>query len=297
MTQNSVFQTLSELGVASLEHRDILSNSTRDRRDLTVYRDRQSGVIYIDGFYAGDEVYEDGTYRKVNLQSSGARDYEVIMDAERRASAYRQYTAGRHIVDFGCGDGAFLHKVQHETLTCCGVELQRDYVEALNKAGISCHQSTERLPAETLDTALSFHVIEHLPEPIPILRELYRVLKPGGLIVIEVPHANDFLLSGLENDDFRKFTLWSQHLVLHTRESLKRLLEASGFEGTVIEGVQRYPLSNHLSWLASGRPGGHKSPLSALDTADLREAYQAALNRIDATDTLVAIGRKPLEAD
>jgi len=290
---SSIFDTLSALGVASLEQREILSHSTRDREDLAVYRDRQSGVIYIDGFYAGDETYEEGSYRKVNLETLGSRDYEVVCDAERRASAYRPYVTGRRIVEFGCGDGAFLFKVRAETRSCCGVELQRDYVHLLNEAGVACHQSMQPLADETQDTVLSFHVVEHLPEPIPVLRQCHRVLKPGGLVIVEVPHANDFLLSGLQSEAFRKFTLWSQHLVLHTRDSLKRLLQAAGFTDIVVEGIQRYPLSNHLTWLAKGRPGGHKSPLAALDTPDLRHAYEAALNKIDATDTLVAIASKP----
>ncbi|MEP3427576.1 MAG: class I SAM-dependent methyltransferase [Roseibium sp.] len=292
--KNSVFQTLSELGVASIEQREVFSASTRDRADLTVFRDRISGVIYIEDFYSGDETYEEGAYRESNLRAFGSRDYEVLTDVNRRASAYQQYVVGRDMLEFGCGDGAFLHKIRDNVQSCCGVELQRNYIKALNDAGIVCHSSLDEIPGEQVDTVLSFHVIEHLPDPVIILGELLRVLKPGGTILIEVPHANDILLSKLQNTAFKKFTLWSQHLVLHTRESLKRLLIASGFEDIAIEGVQRYPLSNHLSWLAKGVPGGHKSPLAALDTVDLREAYQAALNKIDATDTLVAIARKPV---
>lgn len=66
-----------------------------------------------------------------------------------------------------------------------------------------------------------------------------------------------------------------------------------GLEEIQIEGVQRYPLSNHLNWLANGKGGGHKSPLSALDSDELLDAYQNALARIDATDTLVAIAKVP----
>ena len=79
-----------------------------------------------------------------------------------------------------------------------------------------------------------------------------------GLIFIEVPHANDFLLTNLANDEFKQFTLWSQS-TLHTRESLRRLLEFVGFEEIYIEGLQRYPLSNHLNWLVNGEAGGHIS--------------------------------------
>ncbi|TYC63412.1 class I SAM-dependent methyltransferase [Rhodobacterales bacterium] len=288
-----IFEALAEIGVASEADREVYATRTRDRDDVTVYRDRRSGVIYIDGFYGGDEVYEAGSYRGINLAKTGSRDYEISRNAERRYAACKPYVCGRHVVDFGCGDGSFLRKVQSETLSCCGVELQKDYVDALNREGIACHTSLAALEDGSMDTAVSFHVLEHLPDPLPILKDLCRVVKPGGTVVIEVPHAGDFLLNELDNDAFRAFTLWSQHLVLHTRDSLRRLLAAAGFENIVVEGVQRYPLSNHLTWLASGRPGGHKSGLAALDTPDLTHAYEAALNRIDATDTLVAVMRNP----
>ena len=289
----TIFETLSDLGVASERNREVFSEATRDRDDVKVYRDSQSGVIYIDEFYGGDEIYREGAYRNVNLNGSGPRDYEVVTDAVRRSSTYRQYVAGRDIVDFGCGDGAFLHQVKEDVRSCCGIELQSDYVRELNKAGIRCYTSLAESPSGAFDAALSFHVVEHLPDPLSTLTEVFRVLRPGGVLLVEVPHANDLLLNQLRNDSFQNFTLWSQHLVLHTRESLRRLLKAGGFEGVLIEGVQRYPLSNHLSWLSRGTPGGHKTPLSALDTPELRKAYQGALNKIDATDTLVAIGVKP----
>jgi 2-polyprenyl-3-methyl-5-hydroxy-6-metoxy-1,4-benzoquinol methylase len=289
----SIFQTLSAIGVADESSREVFATRTRDRDDLIVYKDRLSGVIYIDDFYGGDEVYEEGNYRTANLAASGSRDYEVVRDAERRSAAYRPYVCGRHIVDFGCGDGAFLRSVKNETASCCGVELQKDYVNALNDEGISCQTSLETIASDSVDAVVSFHVLEHLPEPLPILNDIRRVLKPGGVAVIEVPHANDFLLDDLKNEAFKSFTLWSQHLVLHTRESLNRLLTFAGFENAIVEGVQRYPLSNHLTWLSSGKPGGHKSPLALIDTPELFNAYEAALNRVDGTDTLVAIARKP----
>jgi len=52
-----------------------------------------------------------------------------------------------------------------------------------------------------------------------------------------------------------------------------------------------YPLSNHLNWLANGKAGGHKSPISVLDSDALFEAYQSSLARIDANDTLIATAK------
>ena len=80
---------------------------------------------------------------------------------------------------------------------------------------------------------------------------------------------------------------------MHTRVSLYRFLQCVGFEQINITGVQRYPLSNHLNWLVNGRPGGHKSPLSIIDSNILNEEYENSLARIDATDTLVALAITP----
>lgn len=290
-SSHGLYDTLAAIGVVSDAHREVFAKGTRDRADVTVYRDRQSEVIFIDGFYGGDTVYEDGTYRKTNEDQFGKRDFEVINDTARRLTAYRPYVTGRKIVEFGCGDGAFLQAIRSEVDSCCGIELQDDYVWALNEQGLPCHKSLSAIPDGSMDSALSFHVLEHLPDPLSTLFELKRVLRPGGILVAEVPHARDLLINELKNKAFTDFTLWSQHLVLHTRESLRRLLSAAGFENIIVEGVQRYSLSNHLTWLSKGKPGGHKSVLSAIDTPDLKQAYEATLNRIDATDTLVAIAR------
>ena len=139
----------------------------------------------------------------------------------------------------------------------------------------------------------TYQVIEHLPKHLETLSELMRKVVSGGQVLIEVPHANDFLLSAVACEEFKQFTLWSQHLILHTRDSLRKTLEFVGLKDIQIEGVQRYPLSNHLNWLANGKAGGHKSPLSVLDSDVLFNAYQSSLAGIDATDTLVAVAKVP----
>ena len=95
--------------------------------------------------------------------------------------------------------------------------------------------------------------------PIEFLKSFKNFLKPEGKLVIEVPHANDFLLKTMADEHFKNFTLWSQHLILHTRHSLERFLSASGYNKFIIQGKQRYSVANHLNWLALGKPGGHKA--------------------------------------
>ncbi|MDA9964327.1 class I SAM-dependent methyltransferase [Gammaproteobacteria bacterium] len=290
-----IFQTLEKLGLASEQTRVLFSNRTRDNENLKVWRDSSSGVIYIDDYYIGDEIYIDGAYRKsesVKLET-GVSDFERNIDAQRRFKSNLKFVAGKRVADFGCGSGDFLKLVQPYCKEIVGVELQQNYIDELISLGIPSSNSIDAIKDSSLDIIVSFHVLEHLPNPLDTLLELIEKVASGGQILIEVPHAKDFLLSSVDCEAFKEFTLWSQHLVLHTRESLRRTLEYVGLEDIQIEGVQRYPLSNHLNWLANGKPGGHKSLISVLDSDTLFNAYQQSLSRIDATDTLVAIAKVP----
>lgn len=292
MSKYSIFETLEILGLASKKTIEVYSENTRDIPGLRSFRDRVSGVIFIDEYYVGDEVYQKGKYREDVIGVNAGPEYEAIMDAERRSSSYKQFYVGKTIADFGCGAGDFLRIVANDCQSSFGIELQQDYVEGLRSAGIPCMESVADFGDSFFDAIFAFHVIEHLPEPIEVIKSLHSKLTSGGVLIVEVPHANDILLGVLCSQRFRDFTLWSQHLVLHSRNSLKVLLEFCGFKDIVIEGRQRYPLSNHLNWLSDGKPGGHKSKLSMLDDPNLTRSYAAALNRVDGTDTLVAFARK-----
>ena len=172
--------------------------------------------------------------------------------------------------------------------SCVGIEIQKDCVSDIRMAGIRCEQSLETIEDRSVDTCFMFHSLEHMRDPLATLRGAKRILREGGRIVIEVPHARDFLIDTLEWEEFISFTLWSQHLILHTRESLQKYLKEAGFQEIVIKGEQRYSLANHMHWLWKAKPGGHKSILAAIETGNLKEAYKEALAAIDATDTLVA---------
>ena len=82
-------------------------------------------------------------------------------------------------------------------------------------------------------------------------------------------------------------------MILHTRHSIRILLELVGLEQITIAGIQRYPLANHLYWLSEGKPGGHHK-WAELRTSDLDDAYENMLNQIDGTDTLFISAKKPL---
>lgn len=116
-------------------------------------------------------------------------------------------------------------------------------------------------------------------------------LDTGGKVFIEVPHAGDALLTSYNLESFKKFTLWSEHLILHTHKSLETYLQAAGFKNIQILGFQRHPLANHLGWLRNGKPGGQKI-LTHFNDAQLEKSYNDFLSRSHQTDTIIGIAEK-----
>ena len=290
---SNIKNTLERLGLISENHIELFSNATRDIQDLKVYRDKRSGVVFIPDHYVGDEEYQRGNYNSVGPVTREITSAEILRNVQRRTSRYAYLAHNRDICDFGCGKGLFLEAVGEVAKSVTGVELEERNIEGLRNKGIPCYTSLDQVDDESIDSMFSFHVIEHLPDPLSVLSEMHSKLRVGGSLLVEVPHARDFLLrDDIGCDAFKNFTLWSQHLVLHTRESIRTLVESVGFDVVLIEGVQRYPLSNHLGWLTDKRPGGHTRHLRQLDTPALEAEYEKALANIDATDTLVLIARK-----
>ncbi len=137
------------------------------------------------------------------------------------------------------------------------------------------------------DLITAFHVVEHLPNPRDMLSRLAQLLQPKGRMIVEVPSAEDALLTLYDCDAFQRFTYWSQHLFLFTAASLETLAKQAGLKALAIQHYQRYPLSNHLHWLSQGKPGGHQH-WSFIDNPDLMNAYAQTLASIGKTDTLIA---------
>ena len=289
---SKIRETLLRLELINEKDVTVFSKKTRDKDNLLVYRDNKTKIIFIDEYYVGDQEYESGEYRNdVNaLTESKSADFEDFLDTERRYKKYRQFIANKKICDYGCGEGNFLRISESLANSLYGIEIQKNFNTAINNDGIKCFKKLEEL-SESVDTFFLFHCLEHLPDPISTLKEIHKKLKPDGegKIIIEVPHSKDFLLDQLESEEFKDFTLWSQHLILHTRESLFSFLVDSGFKNIHIEGVQRYGIANHLNWLKKGKPGGHKNPISIIETENLKNSYASALSKLDANDTLVAI--------
>ncbi len=167
--------------------------------------------------------------------------------ADRWAEAYRQLVLRDHtsfvrraladceagpVLDAGCGGGLFLRMLNPENRRVMGLDFSADAASIawrVNRVPAVCATLTKAPFADgTFGAITMFHVLEHLFNPASYLEAAYRLLKPGGRLVVQVPNAAcwQFLLFG-EN--------WSgvdvpRHLVNFKASDLEKLLHSCGFE-------------------------------------------------------------------
>lgn len=270
----------------------------RDREDVTVHRSDKSGVIFLVHSRTAEQV---GEYyeQKDALEYWQAADYEGALkrcarDDERRARQFRSDIEGKHWVDVGSGIGGVIKLASGLALSTCAVEPQpepRALIEhhlCAQNPTVSAAKDVEELEDGRYDVATLFHVMEHLADPIGLLVALRAKMRAGAKLIVEVPHARDTLIVDHECEAFKAWTFWSEHLVLHTRQSLRAFLEKAGFSDVEVSGYQRYGLANHLRWLSEGEKGGHDAR-AHWSGARLDESYARHLDARDRTDTLIAV--------
>ncbi len=134
------------------------------------------------------------------------------------------------IFDLGSASGTFLRQLHSGGYReLYGVDLD-DYVLAENKPLLkefrTADLNVERLPwpDESFDAVTAWCVLPHLENPFHAVREVRRVMKPGGLFVFTVPHlssrpSTDYFV---RRGDFRSYRSTNNHLVIFTPGVIKK---------------------------------------------------------------------------
>ena len=293
---NPIFSELLKLKIINKKRIIKLSNSTRDKK-IPVFQDTKSKVIFLGQYKTNYKYYKTIKHNdndrilkrtdkkfKLPITFKGNIKTTILEDDKRRAVQHSNILINKKILDFGCGWGGFLKRtIKAKSLT--GIELRKECILYIKKNIKKIHISDNLNNLnEKYDIITMFHVLEHIPYQTEILRELKKKLTKNGKIIIEVPSANDVLL---KLSEFKKLTFWSEHLVLHTENSLKKILEVSGFKKIYIQYYQRYNFSNHLDRFIKRPPGGHKLYKNIYEK--INKDYSNYLIRKKSADTLIAI--------
>ncbi len=113
--------------------------------------------------------------------------YHRMLD-DLEVGLVERYAVGKHVLEVGCGTGLILGRVADFAATASGIDLSGGMLAKAAARGLNVAQaSATNLPIadNSVDVAYSFKVLAHIPDIAGAMREMTRVVKPGGWVLAE----------------------------------------------------------------------------------------------------------------
>ena len=173
-----------------------------------------------------EEFYGGENYNRTNyLSPITISRYEELLDG------FEKYRKTNKILDVGSGYGFLLKIARKRGWEVYGTELTDDAVNFCSEEGINMRKGNLNevgFDPDMFDIVTSIEVIEHLNNPNELVKEMMRIVRPGGKVYMTTPNFNAVLRYRLKSKyDVIEFPL---HLCYYTAKTLKKLYRSHGFE-------------------------------------------------------------------
>ena len=143
------------------------------------------------------------------------------------------------LVDVGCSRGQFVGFAAEAGFAAEGVEPAPDIAAAARALGLNVRTGLleeQAYPDATFDAASLFEVVEHLRDPLLLMRECRRILKPGGTLLISTGNAASWTVAAIgARWDYFHIEKDGGHVSFFNPQSIATLAHNSGFEVERIE--------------------------------------------------------------
>ncbi|MGH7785812.1 MAG: class I SAM-dependent methyltransferase [Candidatus Binatia bacterium] len=231
------------LPISPVSERYRITHSER-RLVHAILRCADCQMVHLPIEYAPPVSYEDA-----------ADPYYLEQEPQRVANAHRLLSlipAGGRLLEIGCACGFLLLAARERGFAAQGVEMSAWASGHARQAfGLDVRTGTleaQGLPADHFDAVVLADVIEHLFDPRATLREIHRILRPGGRLLLLTPDVGS-VMARLFGP--RWWGLLDDHYFYFSRPTLERLLNDEGFAVERVSALGRvFPLGHWVFKLA-----------------------------------------------
>jgi len=198
------------------------------------------GLAYFDPILAGDAGFYDGFYHRMGDNGPWSPGNVRRSDYARAASLI---APGQSVLDVGCGPGSFSPYLPHARYVglepgsapkAIGADVRAETVE----------QHAERHPEE-YDAVCSFHVVEHVTDPVGFVQGMLGCLRPGGLLIVAMPSWP----SAITDIPNLALNAAPHHLTWWTPSAMQALADRLGLEVQAIEQLPCSPCFGDIYWM------------------------------------------------
>ncbi|HKV36688.1 MAG TPA: class I SAM-dependent methyltransferase [Pyrinomonadaceae bacterium] len=203
----------------------------------TPYSPWYSSTYFYLGYYLKDDEVETPPFVQQRLEEITAE--------------FAPYRKSNRLLDLGCGAGGLLQAARKHGWNAQGLDVSSHAADHVRELGFEVfegelHQAA--YPAGQFDVVTAAELLEHIAEPRALLREVARILRPGGLFWTTTPHARGISARML---GLKWRCIWPpEHLQLFSIRGLKALLRESGFRDIHVDTTGGNPVE---IWHALGR--------------------------------------------
>lgn len=131
------------------------------------------------------KLYE--TYRKIETEHWWFVGRQAIL-----FDFLKKYVSPKaRILDIGCNTGVLVDMMQKAGYEACGSDMSKEAIEYGSARGVKklyvANGDIQPFPSELFDCVMALDVIEHIDDDSAVIKEMKRLLRPGGTLIIKVP--------------------------------------------------------------------------------------------------------------
>ena len=172
---------------------------------------------------------------------------------ERIRFALKYISKGATVLDLGCGDGTVTRKLLQKASTVIGIDLNKSAIQLANEHNqdnrityikASIEEELPSLNISPVDVVTMYEVIEHLHNPEIVLKNVFNLLKPQGILCLSTPNRSclDWRFAYIKRKILCQnleplYEPFEWHIYEYPLKELKDLLVKSGFIIKEIHGV------------------------------------------------------------